>query len=376
MHGSEALWYYRATGSAHSEPLSGLGQLAIRSTKEVPIETNDIYVKLLQRLKYPNLTSEYLLAIMRRLITPEEGVLLLELPAEPADLAQKLGLHEDTIRRKLQELMEKGVIIGTSKGLRLVRDVIQFHDASLSSSEKWVDTDLLEMWKGLYEAELFPFMKTISTIPVDPYVQNVRVVPAWKAIERSPNISVAELRPEENLRELIRGADVIAVIPCTCRRSLKRCNAKLECCVQFNRGAEYAIGRGAGRKISADEAMAIFKEAEEAGLVHTWPFAASSRLNEICNCCIDCCIILDGGIKFGTIGRTLARSHLRADVNQEICDGCQDCVERCFFEAIEMKKTPSTKKLKATVDVGKCFGCGVCAVACDLHAIRMKLHQP
>ena len=337
------------------------------------METKDIYVRLLEKMNCPNPNSEYMRKIVRKLVTPEEGELLLELPAEPAELARKSGMTEDTVQRRLREFTEKGLVIPTSKGLRMVRDVIQFHDANLSSSEKWVDGELLDMWKHFYEAELFPLMKTMSAIPADSYVQSVRVVPAWKAIELSSDLPTAKLPPEDNLRDLVKGADTIAVVPCTCRRSLRRCDAKVDCCVQFNRGAEYAIDRGAGRKISADEAMAIFEEGEEAGLVHTWPFAISSRLNEICNCCIDCCIVFDGGLKFGTVGRGLQKSHLRAEVDREICDGCQDCVERCFFDAIEMKKDLPAKKLKAVVDLDKCYGCGACVVGCDPRAIKMKL---
>ncbi|MCX5992106.1 MAG: 4Fe-4S binding protein [Chloroflexi bacterium] len=47
----------------------------------------------------------------------------------------------------------------------------------------------------------------------------------------------------------------------------------------------------------------------------------------------------------------MEKSHLRADVDQDSCTGCQDCVERCFFNAIEMKKYPSAKKLKASVEI-------------------------
>ncbi len=340
------------------------------------METKDVYVKLVERLNYPNPNSEHLLRIMRKLVTPEEGLILLQLPAEPAAIAQESGLPEEEVRKVLQKCTEKGLVIPTSKGPRFVREVVQFHDANLSSSDKWVDTELLDLWKAFYEAEFFPFMEAMSSLPAETQVQGVRVVPAWKAIERSHRLSVEEVRPEENLRDLVRSADVIAVVPCTCRRSLRRCHHTVENCIVFNRGAEYAINRGAGRKVSAEEAMAIFGEAEDAGLVHTWPFALASRLNEICNCCSDCCIYLDSGLKFGTVRRTLERSHLRAEVDPEICNGCQDCVERCLFEAIEMKRTPQAKRLKAAVDVDKCFGCGVCVVACDLSAIEMKLHRP
>ena len=174
--------------------------------------------------------------------------------------------------------MEKGLVVPTSKGLRLVRDVVQFHDANLSSSDKWIDTELCDMWKDFYEAEFMPLTEKLSAMTADSSAKSVRVVPAWRAIELSPDLPVDKLPLEDNLRDLVKGADVTAVVPCTCRRSLRRCDAKVEVCVLFNRGAEYAINRGAGRKVSADEAMDVFRQGEEAGLVHTWPFALSSRL--------------------------------------------------------------------------------------------------
>jgi len=334
------------------------------------VVAEDIYSELIKKINYPDPKSERLLRMFRKLANSDEARLLLELPSELPDLARKLGIGEDAVRKMIRELTEKGLIITTGKGPRMVRDVTQFHDANLASSEKWVDTELLDLWKDFYEVEWFP---TMGSIPADAYVQVIRVVPAWTAIERSPDIAPGQLQKEENLKDLVKSADAIAVIPCTCRRSMRRCHVPLHNCVLFNRGAEYAIGRGAGRRISVDEAMAIFAESEKLGLVHTWPFFASPHLNEVCNCCIDCCGIFDAGLKYGTIDRILEKAHVQANVNQEDCNGCQDCVERCFFGAIEMQKSPSSKKLKAAVKADKCFGCGACVLGCDVSAIAMKL---
>jgi hypothetical protein len=200
---------------------------------------SDVYADLMERLNYPG--SVYLSRVLQKLLTPEEGLLLLQLPTEPVELAQRTGWDEETLNRKLQEFMERGLAIAGRKGVRLIREITQLHDATLSSSERWVDTKLLDLWREFYEADWLP---RLATVPVDSYVQYVRVIPAWKAIERSAHLSINELSAEENIRELIRGAEPIAVVPCSCRRSMRRCHATLDNCLQFNKGAEYAIRRG------------------------------------------------------------------------------------------------------------------------------------
>lgn len=333
------------------------------------METGDVYTELTTRLKDP--TSERLRRIMQKLVTREEGQLLLHLPAQPAELAQKTGLDEDEAQRKLEEFMERGLVIRTSKGLFcLPHDMTQLHDANLSSAEKWIDDELLGLWKDFRDNE---WAEKMAGGLGDSYVQSIRVLPVLKAMEQSDHL--ADLLPEEDLGDLIKKADSIAVVPCTCRRSIKACDLPVDVCLQFNRGAEYAIARGAGRRISADEAIVIAGEAAQEGLIHTWPAGESGRLTAICNCCRDCCDIFAIGIRVGTIEQILQKSRFRAEVDQEICIGCEECVGRCFFEAIEMKDSPPSGQPKATIDEGKCFGCGLCAIVCDPEAITMKLAQ-
>ena len=67
------------------------------------METKDIYVNLLQKMNCPDPNSVRMHKIIRKLVTPQEGELLLALPAEPAELARKTGMPEETVQRKLQE---------------------------------------------------------------------------------------------------------------------------------------------------------------------------------------------------------------------------------------------------------------------------------
>ena len=69
-------------------------------------------------------------------------------------------------------------------------------------------------------------------------------------------------------------------------------------------------------------------------------------------------------------------SRYRARVDEESCIGCQECVDRCFFDAIEMKKVSGSKKLKAVVNEEKCVGCGLCVIGCEQKALIFDLVKP
>ena len=70
------------------------------------------------------------------------------------------------------------------------------------------------------------------------------------------------------------------------------------------------------------------------------------------------------------------KSRYQAHVNLDDCDGCQVCVDRCSFDAIEMVRAEGSKKYKAVINSDKCFGCGVCVVGCKPEAIKMKVIRP
>jgi len=332
------------------------------------MDTEKLYSELTAKLNKPD--SKILPKILKKLVSPADAKLLLMLPAEQASLAKQTGLDEKTIKNKLQEFLERGLVFPTSKGPQLARDYTQLHDATLSSLDKWIDKELLDLWKEFHEIEWIP---STAAGPGESFVNRIKVLPALKSIEKSPNISSQEFLPIEDVRKLIMDSDPIAVVPCSCRRSMRRCNSPLNVCLQFNKSAKYHLDRGTGRKLTPDEAVAIAMQAEEKGLIHTWPVRASQQLNEICNCCRECCVIFDGGLHYKNVEKTLEKSRFRAVVDTDQCTGCEECVERCFFKAITMSNTARPKDTKAIIDTEKCFGCGLCVVACDFDALSMVL---
>ena len=331
------------------------------------MKTDNTYIEIANKLNQPN--SKILPRILKKLISPSDANLLLMLPAEPAELAKRTGLDVGTVKQKLQEFLERGLVLPTSKGPQLARDYTQLHDATLSSVDKWIDNEILDLWKEFHEVEWIP---STAAGPGESFVNRIKVLPSLKSIEKSPNISSKEFLPQEDVRALIKAADPIAVVPCSCRRSMRRCDSPLNVCLQFNKSAKYHLDRGSGRKLTPEEAIAIALEAEDKGLVHTWPIRASQQLNEICNCCRECCVIFDGGLRYNNVDQILEKSRFRAVVDDDLCTGCEECVDRCFFGAIEMISITS-KESKAVIDQDKCFGCGLCVIACDFEALTMVL---
>ena len=184
------------------------------------------------------------------------------------------------------------------------------------------------------------------------------------------------------MRELLAAADLIAVVSCPCRQRKEAtghsCTRSHDgVCLQFNRGAEYAIWRGTGTRLTLDDALDLVYETEEDGLVHVWPNSTTMKANVMCNCCDDCCVEFQPMHRFNVSpAKAYAKSRYQATVDLDACTGCQDCVDRCPFYAIEMASVEGTKKLKASIDAEKCMGCGVCVLGCADQALSMKVVRP
>jgi Fe-S-cluster-containing hydrogenase component 2 len=178
--------------------------------------------------------------------------------------------------------------------------------------------------------------------------------------------------PFDDAADIVRNARVRAVGQCSCRVALGKCDApSSEICMAFDESAERFLERGAMREVDADECLAILERGAEAGLVHM----SSGLFHEnnatgvefICNCCTCCCNLL---YPYMATGRTMpiGRPFL-AVVDAEECFGCEECVERCQFDAIEMVDDV------AAIDVERCVGCGQCARICSAEAVRLARRE-
>ena len=324
------------------------------------------YQELAQRIGLGQ--SERIPKLFAMLADPDEAELLLALPGDASSLSEKLGRPKEVVEQQLETLFIKGVIFPSFKtdppSYRLSRDIIQFHDATIL----WPDApqSFLDLWQEWTDVEWPSLAKAASELLPRP---GMRIIPVGATVQADGQVLAFE-----DVKGIIDCAEKLAVTKCTCRLVAHKCDRTLEACIQVNNAASYAISRGTGRPLTKQEALEIVRKAEEEGLIHT-TFNQRSVDHIICNCCGCCCQFLPILIKQGI--SVVAPSRFQAEVDPDECNGCEVCLERCYFGAIEMGPKEGDKEaLIAQVKTEVCLGCGLCKVTCPTEAIAMREIRP
>ncbi len=310
--------------------------------------------------------------ILERAMTDEEARFLLDLPAASADLAARYGMDEKAVEDKILDLARRGLVVWSRKGTRFPRDPATLHDNMLASAPQHIPPGMDRLWMDLYEGE--DWASEIGNGLAGLGTQVLRAIPIRNCLP--PN---TRLLPHENIAEIIEAhKDLITVRNCCCRTGAKRCDHPTQVCMQFARRAEYDLYRGSGRKVSADEAMAVALEAGNSGLVPTVTNMASTQgLDFICFCCGCCCLVINPGLKVGALDKYLAPSRFLSKVDNQKCNGCGECPVQCCVNAIEMKEIAGFEGPKAVIHAEKCLGCGACVPVCpEEGAITMEEIRP
>jgi len=165
-----------------------------------------------------------------------------------------------------------------------------------------------------------------------------------------------------SVESILRSAETIAIEDCGCRTKWHKCNAPIDVCLSLDDQARKAMKRGA-RRVSLGHALVNLKRTHEAGLVHlAFTYNGSEKPEIICSCCSCCCHSLSALLRFGIPDHVVASDYV-AQNSLETCKNCGTCVERCQFQARQIKDE------KLIFDSTKCFGCGLCVSTCPTKSI-------
>ena len=340
---------------------------------------NDIYSTIAEHFEYKD--SESFIEYLKVLFSPEEGKLLMEItsPVNCQQLAERLKVDEKRLYQKLEEFRRRRLLYKGKMEYLFHIGIHGFFARVPIANDKDIPPGYLEAWnKFMPEVEKRMIDLNIQMDLQAPGVMRERVIPAWTAIAANPDIRPEQILWYEDMHEMLRrkGEEgIIGVFDCPCRRRAQNCDRPIWNCFEFGEYAEFNLNQDSRMKaISVDEAIAISDEAEKAGLIHNAAGNYAVGLGGVlCNCCECCCNVMGAFIRFDRAHEQFSPSRFRPSVNEELCKGCQDCVERCFFNAIEMKKSSTSKKLKASIIKEKCMGCGSCVLGCTQQALKFEL---
>lgn len=337
----------------------------------------DWFRELATKLGAP--VSQRFLAILEATMTSDEARLCSELfkPATALELSVRLSLNDKTVYKMLESLVNRGLLTKGKTQYGFHTSLLAFHhdtaDSGVFTGPYETSQKIKDCWKDF-------FVNEWADIFLQDYETNLAafrartIWPAIGAIEMSPNISADQILPQENWKLIIEKAKRRIIAPCGCRvlwgtpggscenHPLIRCFS----CFDNDRGKYYIDKPGRLlREYSLQETLDVVYEAEKAGLVH-WG---------VCYCCNHTCEKLFPLTRANKLNLT-PPNRFQAFVNKDLCSGCQDCVDRCQFNAIEMRKEAGSKKLKSFIIAENCKGCGICIVGCKQRAIRYEIVRP
>ena len=188
-----------------------------------------------------------------------------------------------------------------------------------------------------------PLEKITPMVPPGGAGIGMHVIPVEKAIE-TENEAVGL---EKISYWLHKYEGKYAKSMCSCRASRQYlgegCGDDPESwCIAVGDMATYIVETGRGEYITYDEAMEIFRKAEDNGFVHQITnIDGEDKIFAVCNCNVNVCNALRTSQLFNT--PNMSRSAYVARVETDQCVACGRCVEYCPAGAVKLGQKLCTK---------------------------------
>jgi Na+-translocating ferredoxin:NAD+ oxidoreductase RNF subunit RnfB len=362
------------------------------------------YEELAKRICYGVAYPSYL-KVLAIQMTPRQAEMIVDLAdgKTTAQLTQKFKIDESTLTGQVNALIAGRFIQRSPTGGYNIPLTPRFFPHGSGPEANTLFTATFR--DGSYPKALIEGWKRRMAMGAP---QSHKIIPAHQALKASPNLKAKDILWYEDIEQIFEHSSKVTQggwkadgtlggkqeSGCGCRAVWDDACDRTGGCTgwvwkpgvwetveipgQLQAGAEARQARaGAGRErpsLTKEQAMKAIYEMEDNGQVKISP--NSARITGTCNCCPDCCVIIWPMKNYGNIYEQLAPSRFRAVIDEKLCDGCQTCVERCHFDAVELRKVPGSKKMKSFIIDAHCMGCGNCIYKCPQKAMHLEIVRP
>ena len=279
------------------------------------------------------------------LLTDEQAEVALKMkrriPRTLDDMVKLTGMERERLEKILQELSVIGIVEYNWENEKHEKQYIlpMFvpGSAEFTNMNSRILEEHPEMGRFFEEMSRLPLEKITPMVPPGGAGIGMHVIPVEKAIEME-NESI----PVEHISHWLDKYDgKYAKSPCSCRNSRKTfdegCADDPEgWCIAVGDMADYVVEtEKGGEYITREEALEIFRQAEENGFVHQITnIDGADKIFAICNCNVNVCYALRTSQLFNT--PNMSRSAYVARVDKENCVACGRCVEYCPAGAVKL----------------------------------------
>lgn len=198
------------------------------------------------------------------------------------------------------------------------------------------------------------------------------------ASRRMQRVHYGQPVPIEECGEIFDIATSIVKIPCVCRTFAGH-KPEAVCILVTTQPIEPLLEEGFKdyvdgpdvsqfERLTKQEALTLLQRCEVRGLMHSvWTFL-SPFIGAICNCNVESgCMAMK--LTVGYSMPMMWRGESVAQLNQEACISCRQCVSLCPFGALSVDGGNGDRRV--SLDATKCWGCGICRSACSANALSL-----
>ena len=311
--------------------------------------------------------------LLQYLFTPEEARVAMNLTMKP----EPVGLIHARVKKseieisleKLQEILDRMLYKGILRPYYEGYDETHYRAPDPTAGgmiSVQLDDKLTREFCDLLNVYMVDVIK--KRTPKPKTLNPLRTVPVGKSIHRREKFPVNSY---DDIKKIVENAPgPFAVANCICRQKTKRFGVKCaktdleETCLMIDPDhARRYVDMGVGRYIPREEVYDILNKAQQDGLV-LQP-ENSQKPEAICICCGDCCVFLKP-IKALPRPAEMFLTNYYVEVDSELCNGCEICVEKCQMDARAMVDGV------AVVNLDRCIGCGNCVVLCPVNANSLQ----